>query len=153
MLTPVARWSLGGSLGFVGGISLSLVFGTRESLLRWQSITMYAILICVTILIFFFSMWSAHNAMAGAKRRKLAMARKHLAMVSRELEDGTAKGQLGGTEGLSSTITSWATYQRLVKEAPTWPFNAGIIRRLAASILIPAIVYLIKILAGLGLRF
>jgi len=56
-------------------------------------------------------------------------------------------------ERLSSAISSWVTYQRLAKEAPTWPFNAGIIRRLAASIFIPAIVYLIKILAGLGLRF
>ncbi len=153
LLRPIAIWSLGISFGFVGGISLSLVFGTWESLLRWQSITMYAILVCVTVLTFFLSMWSAHNAMASAKRRKLAIARKHLAVVSRELEDRTAEGQLGGTEGLSATITSWATYQRLVKEAPAWPFNAGIIRRLAASIFIPAIVYLIKILAGLGIRF
>ena len=153
LLTPIAIWSLGISLGFVGGISLSLVFGTQEGLLRWQSIIMYVILVCVTVLMFFLSMWSAHNAMASAKSRKLAMARKHLAVVSRELEDRTAKGQLGGTEGLSATITSWATYQRLVQEAPAWPFNASIIRRLAASIFIPAIVYLIKILAGLGIRF
>ena len=114
---------------------------------------MYAILAGALILMFLLSMWSAHNAMANAKSRKLAMARKHLAVVSRELEDRAAEGQLGGTEGLSATITSWATYQRLVQEAPAWPFNASIIRRLAASIFIPAIVYLIKILSGLGLRF
>lgn len=153
LLTPIARWSLGISLAFVGGISLSLVFQTRESLLRWQSLTMYAILVGALILMFLLSMWSAHNAMANAKNRKLAMARKHLAVVSRELEDRAAEGQLTGTEGLSATITSWATYQRLVQEAPAWPFNASIIRRLAASIFVPAIVYLIKILSGLGLRF
>jgi hypothetical protein len=153
LMIPIARWSLGISLAFVGGISLSLVFGTREQLLRWQSITMYVILICVTVLIFFISMWSAHNAMAGAKKRELDLAREHLAAASRELKNQTVRGQVGGMERLSSTITSWATYQRLVKEAPAWPFNAGIMRRLLASIIVPAVVYLIKILAGLGLRF
>jgi len=153
LLTPIARWSLGISLGFVGGISLSLVFQTQESLLRWQSISMYAVLVCVTVLIFFISMWSAHNAMAGAKRRELNLAREHLAAASRELKDETARDRLGGMERLSSTISSWATYQNLVREAPAWPFNAGIIRRLAASTLAPVVVFLIKILSGLGLRF
>jgi len=153
MLAPIARWSLGISLGFVGGTSLSLVFQTQESLLRWQSISMYVILVCVTVLIFLLSMWSIHRAMTDAKNRRLALARKHLVAVSRELEDRTAQGQLGGMEQISSIVTSWATYQRLVQETPTWPFNAGIIRRLMASVAIPAIVYLIKILAGLGLRF
>jgi len=153
LMIPIARWSLGISLAFVGGISLSLVFGTWEQLLRWQSITMYAILICVTILIFFISMRSTHNAMAGAKKRELDLAREHLTAASRELKNQTVRGQVGGMERLSSTITSWATYQRLVKEVPTWPFNAGIIRRLLASIIVPAVVYLIKILAGLGIRF
>ncbi len=153
MLTPIARWSLGISLAFVGGISLSLVFGTRENLLRWQSITMYVILVCVTVLIFFISMRSAHNAMAGAKKRELDLAREHLAAASRELKDQAVRGQVEGMERRYSAITSWATYQRLVQESPTWPFNAGIIRRLIASIIVPAVVYLMKIFAGLGLRF
>jgi len=96
MLIPIARWSLGISLAFVGGISLSLIFGTQESLLRWQSIFMYAILVCVTILIFFISMWSAHNAMAVAKKRELDLAREHLAVASRELKDQAVRGQVGG---------------------------------------------------------
>ena len=153
LMIPIARWSLGISLAFIGGISLSLVFGTREQLLRWQSITMYVILVCATILIFFISMRSAHNAMAGAKKRELDLAREHLVAASRELKDQAVRGQVGGLERLSYTITSWATYQRLAKEAPTWPFNAVIIRRLLASIIVPAAVYLIKILSGLGLRF
>jgi hypothetical protein len=152
-LIPIARWSLGISLAFVGGISLSLVFQTREDLLRYQSITMYAILICVTILIFFISMRSAHNAMVKAKKWELDIAREHLAAASRDLKDQAVRGQVGEMERLSYAITSWATYQRLVQESRTWPFNSGIIRRLIASTIVPAVVYLIKILAGLGIRF
>ncbi len=91
--------------------------------------------------------------MAETKNRKLDMARKHLAVVSRELEERIEQDSPIGAEELSSTITSWATYQRLVKDAPTWPFNASIIRKLVMSTMVPAVVYLIKILAGLGLRF
>jgi ABC-type multidrug transport system fused ATPase/permease subunit len=153
MMTPIALWSLGISLFFVGGISLSLVFGTREELLRWQSITMYVILVSVTVLIFFVSMWSAHRAMAEAKNRKLAMTREHLVALSRELEDRRVQGQLTEMQSLASTVNSWAAYHKLVKEVPTWPFNANIVRRLIASTVVPIIVYLIKILSGLGLRF
>jgi len=56
-------------------------------------------------------------------------------------------------EELSSTINAWVNYERRIKETPEWPYNAGIIRRLLASTVVPAVVYLIKIISGLGLRF
>ena len=110
-------------------------------------------MVCIMVLIFFLSMWSAHIAMADAKKRKLAIARKHLVAISRELEYRTQQDQLIDIGDISSNVTSWANYQRLIQEAPTWPFSAAIIRRLIASIIVPAIVYLIKILSGVGLRF
>jgi hypothetical protein len=153
LLIPVAQWSLGITLGFIGGTSLSLLNQTWESLLEWNNIFTYSVLICVMVLMFFLSMWSAHNAIANVKKHELALARKHLTEASRELKERAAKSQLERAEGLSSTINLWATYQRLVQETPTWPFNANIIRRLIMSTVVPAAVYLIKILAGVGLRF
>ncbi len=152
LLVPIARWGLGISLGWVGGISLSLVFQTQESLLRWQSITMYSILVSVTVLGFLLSMWSTRNTIVSVKKRELALAQKHLAVASRELKERTAQGRFEGMEGLSSTITSWATYRGLVRETPTWPFNMNIIRRLIASTIVPIVVYLVKIISGLGFR-
>ena len=49
-LVPVARWSLSVSLAFVGGISLSVAFQPRGALLAWSSITIYSILVGVTVL-------------------------------------------------------------------------------------------------------
>jgi hypothetical protein len=152
MLAPVARWSLGISLVFVGVISLSIIV-MWEIILDWRTITGFVIAICVTLLIFFLSMWSAHRVMSEAKKRKLTLVRDHLAEISHELEDRVAKGQRRGMTELSSTITALATYKREVQEAPTWPFNAGIIRRLLLSIVTPGIVYLIKILSQVGIRF
>jgi len=151
-LIPIARSSLGVSFAFIGGISLSLVFQTQENLSEWNTITIYAVLVLATVLIFFLSMWSVHSAMAGAKRRELALVRKNLVDASRELKNRAAQGRLQGIKGLSSAIAAWITYERRVKEAPEWPFNAGIIRRLAASVLVPGVVYLIKIFSTLGFR-
>ncbi|MFC2059155.1 hypothetical protein ACFLTS_05930 [Chloroflexota bacterium] len=152
-LTPIAYSSLGFSLAFIGGISLSLVFQTQEDLLMWNNITVYIILVCFTVLLFFLSMRSTHSTIAKAKRRELDFVRKHLKTAFRELKERAADGSLKEMEELSSTINAWVNYERRIKEIPEWPYNAGIIRRLLASTAIPAVVYLIKIVSGLGLRF
>ncbi|UCD09164.1 MAG: hypothetical protein JSU79_00520 [Dehalococcoidales bacterium] len=155
IMAPVANWSLGISLVFVGIFILSIISDVTQTTKTelWKDIIGYAFLIGVTLLIFFLSMWGVHRVMSDAKKSKLIPARKLLAEISRELEDREAKDQREGMIELSSTFTAWTTYETRVKEAPTWPFNASIIRRLIASIIFPAVVYLIKILAGLGIRF
>jgi len=119
----------------------------------WNNIIIYIILVCFTVLLFFISMWSTHSIMARAKRRELDLVQKHLRAASNELKERAEDSSLKGTEELSSTITAWVNYERRIKEIPEWPYNAGIIRRLAASTVVPAVVYLIKIISGLGLRF
>ncbi len=148
-LIPVARSSLGISLALFGGISLSMVFETRKTLLQWDDMTIYAILVCLTVLAFFLSLRSAHNAMARAKSYQLAIARKHLAVASHELESQVAQDQFRMNEELSSAISARVSYERRVKEAPEWPFNTRILRWLIASTLVPAVVYLIKVFTNL----
>jgi len=75
------------------------------------------------------------------------------AEVSRQLEDRVGQGQFKDMGELSSTIVSWITYEKGIQEAPTWPFNAGIARRLAMSILMPGVVYLLKIIGQYWARF
>ncbi len=152
LLAPVARLSLGNSLAFVGGISLALLFETQETLIEWQSIVVYSVLVLATILIFYISIWSIHNIMARIKRYELEVAQKYMAEMSRKLKEWTTKDQTQGMEELSSAVAGWAAYERRVKEAQEWPFNAGIIRRLFASIFVPVSVYLLKILSILGIR-
>ncbi len=153
MLTPIARSSLGFSVAWIGGISLSLVFQTQEDLLLWKNITVWIILVCFAVLIFFLSMLSTHSAIAKVKRRELDTVQKYLKVVSHELKVRAEDGTLKGTEELSSNVTAWLNYERRIKEISEWPYNASIIRRLVASTVVPAVVYLLKIISGLGLRF
>jgi hypothetical protein len=151
-LIPVAQWSLSVSLAFIGGISLSVVFQPFENLRQMQNIVIYAILIVVTIILFFTSMWSTHSVMASAKRRELTMVRKNLSFHRKQLKEQSSETIMNEREKLFSAIVVWNSYEKQVREAPTWPFNAGILGRLVASSLIPAIIYIIKIILGLGFR-
>ena len=149
-LMPIARSSLGFSLAFIGGISLSLIFQTQESLLRWANLVVWAAVICFAILLFFVSMWSIHTVLAGLKKHELALVRQHLKTVSRRLNLSDVDG-LGGKDEFSSTITALLIYEKRVKEAPEWPYNAGIIRELMASTLVPIVVFLVKVISRLGI--
>jgi len=152
LLSPVARQSLANSLVFIGGISLAMLFETQETLIEWQSVVIYSILVLSTIIIFYISMWSIHRIMARVKSYELEKKKKYMADMSRKLKEWTTKGRLEGMEELSSSVAGWAAYERRVKEAQEWPFNARIIRRLFASVLAPVSVYIIKIFSTLGIQ-
>jgi len=149
LLAPISQWGLGISLLWVGGVSLSLVFQTWEGMQSWQTITIYAILVLATVLIFFLSMWSTHRAMAAGKKGELAIAQKHLAEAYHELKNRATQSQLEGMEELSSAITAWATTLRQIREAPVWPFNPGTILRLVLSILAAGIIFVIRVIPHL----
>ena len=150
-LIPVARASLSTSFAFLGGISISLIFQTVDSLLVWSNIAIYAVLVAATLLIFFFSMWSTHRTMALIKHDELAMARRELEKAIRRLKESSLTEQSPASSDLHTAVAAWGTYERHVREAREWPFNATILRRLAASTLIPALVYLLKVFLGIRL--
>lgn len=151
LLSPVAVWSLGASLAWVGGISLSLVFQTWEGITHYQTITIYAILVSATVLVFFLSIWSTHNAMLTVKQRELSLAWHNLAAAARELKSRTEQNQKEGIQELSYTITAWAAQHKLVKETSTWPFDAKIIRNLGVSMLAPISIFLIKLVTHISI--
>jgi hypothetical protein len=150
-LIPVARASLGTSFAFLGGISLSLIFQTVDSLMTWPNITIYAVLVAATLLIFFFSIWSTHRTMAATKQTELSLARERLEKAIRMLRESSTRENPPGLSNLHAEVAAWGIYERHVREAREWPFNAGILRRLAASTLVPAVVYLLKVFLGIRL--
>jgi hypothetical protein len=133
LLIPVAQWSLSVSLAFVGGITISILFQPFENLQSVYSIIIYSILICVTVSLFFLSIWSTHDTMAMAKKNELNMVRNNLNNARNELKQ----------------CAVWGMYEKQVLEIPAWPFNAGVLGRLIASAIVPAIIYIIKIVFGL----
>ena len=89
--------------------------------------------------------------MAVTKHHELALVREQLEKSIRRLRASPTHENPAELSSLHSAVAAWGTYERHVREAREWPFNAVILRRLAASTLVPAAVYLIKVFLGIRL--
>jgi MFS family permease len=151
VLAPVARWSLGISLAFIGGITISMVFVPRENLLNVFNISVYAVLICTTVLIFFISMLGTHHAILKVKKRELLTAQEMLTVAYRKMQGQVTRGSTADDGRVFSEVAAWGIYETSVRNIREWPYDASIIRRLVASLASPAAVYLIKLILGIQL--
>jgi hypothetical protein len=150
LLTPFARWGQGLSLVFVGGISLSLVFQSSQSLRSVESVIIYGCLIVVAMTLFFMSMWTVHVALAKAQCKELARVRVELSVASDALVHGRVHEAGRAFQDAYLPVVILGIYERQVLAASTWPFNLAIVGRVFASIGAPLAVYLLKLAFGVG---
>ncbi len=143
LLEPVARWGLGVALSYVGGITLSLLFLPRLTLLV-ETLILYGLLTATPVLVFFASMLSTHRLMAEAKRRELDTVRNSLAAASRALKQRSAEGRTDEMQELFELIAGWAAYEKQIEALPEWPYTADIRRSLLVSSLLPAVAWLAR---------
>lgn len=135
-LQPIASWSLGIALYFIGGITLSLL--TLPSLTL--SIELFGPYIPVTlapVIVFFLNMRTVHAAMVQAKQRELEVVRANLVAASEALRERPAKGKLEEKKELLAHIAAWEAHQKRVKALPEWPYTGAIRRNLVLSSLLP----------------
>jgi hypothetical protein len=148
-LAPLARWGQIVSLTFVGGICLSLIFQSYETLYTVQSLVVYSILIAVSLTLFFSSIWSIHGALVAAQERELAVVRGHWIRARHDLLDKLANDTQNEVAEFYEPIVVLSAYESLVLSASTWPFNPKIVREVLASLIAPVLIYGLKIALGL----
>lgn len=151
-LTPLARYGQSASLTFIGGISLSLIFQSAVTLFSVVSLVTYAILVTAALTLFFTSVWSIHSALVAAQERELVALRQHWRRARADLQR-QLDGSVGGAEDaarLYGPAVVFGTYERLVLDASTWPFDPRIVKQVAASLAAPVLIYGIKLAAGLS---
>jgi hypothetical protein len=138
-LQPIAAWSLGIALYFVGGITLSLL--TLPSFtLGVELLIGYVPVTLAPIAVFFLNMQTVHTAMVQAKQRELQMVRANLVAASEALGQLPAEGEADEEKALFTSIASWEKHQERVKALPDWPYTTQIRRNLALSSLLPALI-------------
>ena len=157
LLAPLARFGQSVSLTFVGGICLSLLFQSYETLKSPHSLVTYSILVVVALTLVVTSIWSIHTALVAAQARELATVRRHWQQARNELRRAL-NGSGGSGANVSTTeaaqrydpLVVFGSYERQVLEASTWPFNPKIVKQLVASAAAPILIYGIKFAAGLS---
>jgi hypothetical protein len=150
LLAPFAQWGQGLSLVFVGGISLSLLFQSYQSLRSIESVIIYVCLIGVAMTLFFMSMWTVHVALASAQSKELAKVRSELAVAREALVRERDREAATAVQNAYLPVVILGLYERQVLNASTWPFNLAIVGRVFASVGAPLAVYLLKLALGVG---
>ncbi|MEP7295831.1 MAG: hypothetical protein ABI702_06550 [Burkholderiales bacterium] len=148
LLAPMARWGQTISLTFVGGICLSLIFQSYETLHSVRSLVIYSIMVGVSLTLFFTSVWSIHTALVAAQQRELAVVRQHWARARSELKRRIAEGAQDDLASLYNPAVVLGAYERQVLAASTWPFNPKIVKEVMASLVAPFVIYGLKIAIG-----
>jgi hypothetical protein len=146
-LEPVARFSLGITLTYLGGVTMSVLFNPDpQELLTIKSIIIYGSIILVAVLVFFLGMVSTHRVMAEAKERELAIVRRNLSAGYGEWKVRDANGQMHDMEALSYAITAGLAYEKRIEDAPEWPYTTATLRNLAVSILLPVLAWISQVI-------
>lgn len=150
LLTPFAQWGQSLSLVFVGGISLSLLFQSYQTLRSVESVIVYGTLVIVALTLFFMSMWTIHVALTKAQTKELVKVRREQAVAREALVHHRAVDSAGAVQDAYLPTVVLGLYERQVLEAPTWPFNPAIVGRVFASAVAPLGVYVLKLAFGIG---
>lgn len=148
LLAPTARWGQTIALTFVGGICLSLIFQSYETLHSVRSLVIYSILIVVALTLFVTSVWSIHQALIVAQQSELAVVHQHWLAARSELKRRLAAGAQDDIAGLYNPLVVLGTYESQVLAASTWPFNPKIVKEVLASLVAPFLIYGLKIAIG-----
>ncbi len=139
---PIGLHSLAVALAFVGGSTIVVFFNAAGQLaFTLADIIIHSLLILVTLLIFFMTLLPTHRVLQTAKRAEQDNLRRHLADAYRRLEAMTLE-EKQDILPFSTEVGLWQQYEDRLKEVPTWPYNAGMLRTLFASILLPILVTL-----------
>jgi hypothetical protein len=150
LLTPFARWGQAISLSFVGGICLSLLFQSYQSLHSLAGVLIYGCMIVASLSLFFMSLWAIHVALAKAQKRELVKVHRDLAAAREALRRYWAGNPAGTVVDAYLPVVACGIYEKQVRGASTWPFNPTIVRQLFASAAAPLFVYLLKLAFGIG---
>lgn len=140
--TSIGLHSLIVALAFVGGSAIVVFFSAfgRQGL-AITDLFLHGFLILCTLLIFFLPMRQTHHVLRQAKLTEQDSLNRHLAAAYRRLEQMTPEDKEDILH-FATEVNLWKGYEERLKAVPTWPYNAGMLRTLFASILIPILVTL-----------
>ena len=127
-----------------GGIGRIFVI-SGDLLMAWQTWVIYAVLLIVTVALFFLCMWTTHRVLAAEKRSRLDRARHSLAQSIRQLEAASAAG--GESLSAENRVRAWSICRNEVAQARTWPYDTETLRTLSVTVLTPIFIGLARVVS------
>jgi hypothetical protein len=128
---------------------LSYVTVHRSGALTPDTVIWLGVYVVLALFSFFLPPWTAHAAMAEAKR-------KLLMDISRQFQQAYAKttasleGENGEFKAHVERIESLHSLYRLTDSFPVWPFDTATLSRFAVTVTVPLVPLLTELAIGIG---
>jgi hypothetical protein len=136
----------------VAGIGVGLmsyVAVRRTGALTPDTATWLGVYVVLALLSFFLPPWTAHAAMAEAKR-KLLMDISHQFQEAYARTTGSLEGETGELKEHVERIESLRSLYELTSSFPVWPFDTVTLRRFAITVTVPLVPLLTELAVGIG---
>lgn len=143
-ITPfqaIGRQSLALALAFMGGLLLSLIFGTQaESYLAVEFWITYGIMGVIPVVVFFLNMLPTHRLLVQEKKRRTDDLTARTRRLIHQLDSLPLDGELPSQ--LSLQFSALSAYEQRLANTRTWPYNTTQLRTVFFSILLPVVTML-----------
>lgn len=105
-----------------------------------------AFFLTLSLLIFLWPLWGAHNLLDKEKREALNRNAEMLKETIGEFQDRISRRELEGIDEWNKAISGLQTIHHQIERLPTWPWRPGTFRNLIAAIILPLFLWVIQFL-------
>jgi hypothetical protein len=95
--------------------------------------------------LFLASLASTHQLVAEAKRSELIQVRRRLSEAYAAWHQDWSRDTAVAT---ADAVVAWLAWEHRLLETPEWPWQAGLLRALGASLLAPVLALAVRLLFG-----
>ena len=100
------------------------------------------------VLAFIAPLWGIHGRLDHEKAMLLGEVDRRMRAVGAELYENIDAGKLEPSKTISDTIAALRALRDQIRELPTWPWSAQLLRGFVSALLLPIIVYVLSRLAA-----
>ena len=142
-LQPLYAFSVPAALT-AGGLLLYTYawFASGPALLgQWASRALAVFFTGTAIVTFTWPLWGIHRRLAEEKKRLIQESSARFESVVAQLHQRVDRQRLTQMDDLNKTLASLEIEQAALRRVPTWPWEPGTVRALAAALLVPLVVW------------
>jgi len=145
-LQPLYAFSTPAALTAAGLLLYSYLWfaSTPELINEPASLGLAAFFSGIAILTFTWPLWGIHRRLVEEKTRLLQESSARFEAVVSQLHLRVDHQELTAMDDLNKTLASLEIEQAALRRIPTWPWEPGTVRGLAAALLVPLVLWLVQ---------
>ncbi|MEK7483180.1 MAG: hypothetical protein AABZ60_02480 [Planctomycetota bacterium] len=144
-LEPVAQWSLGVTMIFMGIATIGVLFVPSANILEIKYIVCYGTALILSVSIFFLGMRDTHQFILKMKKQELDKLYEGFNPAYQNFLVCLKQGEMNTptTQYQSTLMSTLFLCEKRIREIPDWPYTSTILWKFAITLLLPSLLALL----------